>query len=91
MFARTYDKGSSYGVSLGEEAIRQFMGRWPASGLNGLRRVYFEFDKENGDLVDVKTNGRHGAGRFDGPALAALSHYAQGASTMGVEHAKERS
>ena len=74
--ARTYDKGSLYGATIGEREIYAFRQRWPASGLGGLRNLYAEFEKRNGDLVDLSCN-RRDCHRFDGPALAALVADAQ--------------
>lgn len=74
MAKRLYDKGSLFGVSIGADEISEFRDRWPASGLHDLRNLYAEFEKRSGDLVDLEANGRSGAGRFDGEALAALTN-----------------
>lgn len=63
--------GSDMRVTASERDIEDFMDSWPASGLHGLRSVGATFAR-NGDLVDLTTNGRYGAGRFDGEALVAL-------------------
>lgn len=74
--ARVRDLGSLYSVSVSGAMVREWIQRWPASGLHGLKGVTFEFDKRNGDLVDVRyRNGN--AEKWDGPALVALSEDAQ--------------
>lgn len=88
---RFYDKGRWYGVSFNETEISDFRRQWPASGLHGLRSIYFEFDKRNGDLVDLKANGKHDAGRFDGPALVALSEDAQKLAIRKLEERRHSS
>lgn len=74
MAKRVYDKGSLYGISIGEDEIRDFRRRWPASGLDGLRNLYAAFEKDNGDLVELECNRREGCEEYDGPALAALTN-----------------
>jgi hypothetical protein len=62
-------------VAVSEEDIQSFIARWPGSGLHGLKGVTFVFE-DNGDLVDIYyRNGN--SGRWDGPALVALSEDAQ--------------
>lgn len=62
-------------VAVSEDDINRFIGRWPCSGLRGLRGVTFVFE-DNGDLVDIYyRNGK--SDRWDGPALVALSEDAQ--------------
>lgn len=58
-------------VTADRRDIWSFMDHWPASGLRGLNAVSAIFDSR-GDLVDLTTNGRYGAGKFDGAALSAL-------------------
>lgn len=77
---RVYDKGAYVGVSLNADEIHEFRRQWPASGLHALKRVYFEYQLSNGDLVDIRCNGRPSCEKFDGPALAALSQDAQRAA-----------
>jgi len=72
MAIRVYDNGSLYSISFGEDEIERFMDSWPCSGFDGLRNVWAQFEKSNGDLVDLECNRRHGAGRFDGAAMVAL-------------------
>lgn len=66
------DLGSAYNVSVSEEEIKEFNRRWPVSELRGLRGVTFQFDKRNGDLIDIwYKNGS--SDRWDGSAGVALS------------------
>jgi hypothetical protein len=67
---RAFRQGSGLRVTADERDVRDFMDRWPASGLHGLRSVSAIFER-NGDLVDLYTNGRSGVGRYDGDALMA--------------------
>jgi hypothetical protein len=69
---RTYDNGSFYTVTCSEHDVRDFKSTWPCSGLP-TRSISFQFDKRNGDLVDIRPDSQH----FDGPALVALSQDAQ--------------
>lgn len=78
---RTFDNGSFYTVSFGEDEVRDFRRSWPASGLGGLRSITAQFDRRNGDLVDLQCNGRGSCERFDGPALSALADDMQCAAT----------
>lgn len=77
---RTYDAGSAYIVSFGEQEIRDFRSKWPGSGMSNLRTVAAEFDRRSGDLVDLACNSRS-CERFDGPALLALVDDMQCAAT----------
>lgn len=70
---RAYDNGAFYSVSVGAREIADFADRWPCSGLRSLRSVWFQFDRRNGDLVDLKATGPY----EDGPAMLALSQDAQ--------------
>ena len=45
---RLYDLGSAYNVAVSEDDIYRFNRRWPASELQGLRGVTFQFEKRNG-------------------------------------------
>jgi len=84
---RVYDNGSFFSVSLNENEIAAFRRRWPASGLGSLRSAWFQFEKRNGDLVDMKCNGRSVCEAFNGSALSALSSDAQcaGAKKLGLD------
>lgn len=84
--SRVYDKGSLFAVSLNATEIAGFADRWPASGLSELGSFYAEFEKQSGDLVDLRCNGRD-CERFDGEALTALSKDAQhiGEKRLGIK------
>lgn len=71
MAIRTYDNGSFYSVSIGEDELYNFRKTFPASGLSNLRNIWAQFDRRNGDLVDMRCNGRD-CERFDGSGLSAL-------------------
>src|SRR5262245_35488043 len=71
---RVYDNGSFYSVSVSRSEVETFKDRWPCSGLPD-RGVTFQFDKRNGDLVDI-TPYRY-AHLFDGDAALALCEDAQ--------------
>ena len=71
---RVYDNGCFFTVAVSARDVETFKRSWPCSGLPS-RAVAFQFDKRNGDLVDI-TPYRY-AHRFDGPAAVALSEDAQ--------------
>lgn len=86
---RVSDQGAFFSVAVSEDAIYEWCKRWPASGLRGLKGVTFQFDKRNGDLVDVTY--RNGTSEdWDGPALLALSEDAQEAGMRRLEKPKSR-
>lgn len=63
---------AGFNVRIGEDEIECFRGRWPASGLHGLRAVWAGFES-NGDLVDLSCNRPNAScERWDGEALKAL-------------------
>lgn len=73
---RLFDLGEGFNVTVSEDDIDRFNDQWPASELRGLHGVTFQFDKRNGDLVDIwYKNGD--SERWDGSALSALSQDAQ--------------
>ena len=84
---RTYNNGAFYSASFGQEEIRDFRASWPASGLSSLRSLWAQFDRRNGDLVDLRCN-RGSCERFDGPALTALVDDVQCAATRKGTKAK---
>lgn len=71
---RVYDLGCFFLVRVSRSDVRSFKDRWPCRGLPTVP-ISFEFDKRNGDLVDVLS--RPDSVNFDGPALLALSQDAQ--------------
>lgn len=69
---RVYDNGSFYTVTVSRAEVDAFKRQYPCSGLPS-RALWFQFDKRNGDIVELSP----GSERFDGPALLALSQDAQ--------------
>ncbi len=69
---KAFDNGCFYSVSVSAAEVENFKSTWPCSGLPG-HAIWFQFDKRNGDLVDIKPDSNN----FDGPALLALSNDAQ--------------
>lgn len=67
---RITDQGSLYIVCVSRAEVEQFKRRWPCSGLPD-RAIRFQFDKRNGDLVDLHPYD------VDGEAVAALAMDAQ--------------
>lgn len=61
------DDGAFYSVHISANDVFEFMIRWPCSGLTG-RHIWAQFDKKNGDLVDL----HHSPHDEDGPALLAI-------------------
>jgi len=67
---RVYDNGAFYTVSVYATEVEQFNRSWPCSSLPA-RSISFQFDKSNGDLVDIMPHSI--AGQVDGPEAVALS------------------
>lgn len=76
---RAYDCGSLFTVSVSRREVEAFKRNWPCSGLPD-RAVSFQFDKRNGDLVDLWPD------TLDGEAAVALSAdaCAYGARRLGL-------
>lgn len=68
---KLYDNGSLYTVSYSSDDARAFADRWPCSTVRGSGS--FQFQKSNGDLVDVTGS----AARNDGDDWAAFSQDCQ--------------
>lgn len=79
---RVFDQGSFYRVTVSRAEVEAFARRWPCFGR--VRAVWFEFDRRNGDLVDLC--GDRG---MDGAGVAALSRDAQSYGLARIE-ARER-
>lgn len=79
---RVYDLGSTFRVAVSSQEVQDFRAKWPCSGLSTKNGIAFEYDKRNGDLVDVRHSDSE-----DGAALAALSHDAQayGERRLGIK------
>ena len=60
---RAFGKGSTFGVQCTCDGLEAFAAQWPCSGFRYGDRVLFEFDKRNGDLVDVDYRGSTGYGQ----------------------------
>lgn len=71
---RVYDNGAFYTVAVYAGEVRRFNDSWPGSRLPN-RAITFEFDKSNGDLVDILPHDI--ADEVDGPEAVALSQDAQ--------------
>lgn len=72
---RAYDNGCFYSVQCCTEDVRQFKSQWPCNGMP-TRPIWFQFDKRNGDLVDMVPSNWEERGA-DGGAMVALSQDAQ--------------
>ena len=68
---RAYDNGSLYTVSYSADDAYAFSREWPCSTVKGSGS--FQFDKHNGDLVDVTGS----ASRNDGSDWLAFSEDCQ--------------
>ena len=86
---RTFDNGCFFSVTCTCDDVERFANMWPCSGFRYGDTVWFQFDKQNGDLVDLeyRNTGRPADdSRVDGGAIVALSQDAQryGAKRLGV-------
>jgi hypothetical protein len=86
---KTYDNGSFYTVRAGCDDVEILAETWPCSGFCYGDTVQAEFDKRNGDLVDLvlRGNGRvKDSERIDGAAMLALVNDMQraGAARLGL-------
>jgi len=48
---RVHDNGSLFGVSVSKADVETFAAQWPCFGPR--QAMWFQFDKRNGDLVDI--------------------------------------
>jgi len=81
---RAYDNGSLYSVTVTRNEVEAFKDSWPCCSLpDGA--ITFQFDKRNGDLVDIAPYRI--ADRVDGPEALALAADAQayGRKRLGLE------
>lgn len=67
---RAHDNGCFYSVTIGRRDVEDFKAQWPCSGLP-VRPIWAQFDKRNGDLVDLEPSNLEERGA-DGSALQAL-------------------
>lgn len=72
---RVYDNGDFYTVAVYAREVANFNDKWPGSSLPRGRSISFQFDKRNGDLVDIMPYDI--ADQVDGPEAVALSQDAQ--------------
>lgn len=56
-----FDNGSLFTVTVLRREVEAFKRQWPCSGLPD-RAITFQFDKRNGDLVDVRPDDLNGDG-----------------------------
>lgn len=63
----TKDLGSIVRVRVSARDVETFNSEWPCSGIPE-RAISFDFERKNGDLVDIYPNSES----FDGAALSAL-------------------
>lgn len=64
---RTHDNGCFFSVSVSKAEVETFAERWPCFGPHAA--LWFQFDKSNGDLVDLEGNNAD----MDGYGVAALA------------------
>ncbi len=64
---KAHDNGSLFSVSISARDVSDFNDRWPCSPIPE-RGIWAQFDKRNGDLVDLSPD----TSSFDGEALLAL-------------------
>lgn len=76
---RTRNLGVFYRVNVSESDVREFARRWPCFGTP--RALWFEFDRRNGDLVDMSDDSG-----LDPSGVLALSHDAQNYATGRPTH-----
>lgn len=67
---RYRDNGSLYGVNISAREVADFAEHWPCFGPR--RAIWAQFQKSNGDLVDLK-----GDSGMDGSGVIALLQDAQ--------------
>lgn len=68
---KTFNNGCFYSVTCSRDDIRDFVSSWPCCGIPDERPITFQFEKSNGDLVDIEGTD------YDGADLVALSEDAQ--------------
>lgn len=62
---RYIDNGCFYSVAISKREVEDFAERWPCFG--SRRALWAQFDKDNGDLVDIR-----GDSGMDGSGVLAL-------------------
>lgn len=82
---RYFDNGCFYSVQVTRAEVEGFKDSWPCSTLPD-RAITFQYDKRNGDLVDITPDSAD----FDGPDLLALSQDAQSYGQRQIARAEAR-
>ena len=72
---RAYDNGCLYSTQCTSRDVDKFKSQWTCNGMP-TAAIWFQFDKRNGDLVDMKPSNWEERGA-DGSAMVALSQDAQ--------------
>jgi hypothetical protein len=67
---KAIDNGSLFSCTVSSAEVSAFNAKWPGSRIP-VKSLWFQFDKRNGDLVDMKPSN------MDGPEVLALSQDAQ--------------
>ncbi len=67
---KAHDNGCFFSVTILSSDVEAFKDQWPCSGLP-VRAIWAQFDKRNGDLVDIEPSNLEERGA-DGSALLAL-------------------
>ena len=72
---RAHDNGSLYSVSISAADVYDFKQNWPCNGMP-TAKLWVQFDKRNGDFVDMVPSNWEELGA-DGSAMLALIEDAQ--------------
>ena len=72
---KAFDNGCFFSVQCDRFDVMAFKEQWPCNGMPDSP-IWFQFDKRNGDLVDMKPSNWEERGA-DGSAMVALSEDAQ--------------
>lgn len=81
---KAHDNGCFFSVTISRADVERFKGSWPCSGLPN-RPIWAQFDKRNGDLVDMEPSHLEEMGA-DGGAVCAIIQDGQNyaASKLGL-------
>lgn len=79
------DLGSDFSVTVDPSGVADFKDQWPGSELPDNEEIWFNFDKKNGDLVDMSD-----LGGYDGGDVSALADDAKafGMKELGLREAR---
>jgi len=67
---KAIDNGCFFSVQISRKDVESFKEKWPCNGLP-VKPIWAQFDKKNGDLVDLAPSNLEDRGA-DGSALSAL-------------------